>query len=129
MGLADGLEIPPTFGISTSRIKILRAGGLEDMARPKGAAEDDADAARLDARVIGPKDCVICVAASGNTVYPVTIMSVARELGAVTIGMSNNDDTKLLAGSDIPVSCRRRQKSLRAQPGLGPARPRKSRLT
>ena len=103
MGLADGLEIPPTFGISTSRIKILRAGGLEDMARPKGAAEDDADAARLDARVIGPKDCVICVAASGNTVYPVTIMSVARELGAVTIGISNNDDTKLLAGSDIPV--------------------------
>ncbi len=103
MALADGLEIPPTFGISTSRIKILRAGGLEDMAQPRGEAEDDADAARKDAAVIAPQDCVICIAASGNTVYPVTIMKIAKQLGAVTIGMSNNDATALITGSDIPV--------------------------
>jgi len=34
--MADGLEITPTFGIPISQIKILRAGGLEDMSRPKG---------------------------------------------------------------------------------------------
>lgn len=103
MGLADGLEIPPTFGISTSRIKILRAGGLEDMARPKGEAEDDEDAARRDAEVIGPNDCVICLAASGNTIYPVTIMNIAKKRGATTIGISNNDSTLLIDGADIPV--------------------------
>ncbi|PCJ74277.1 MAG: N-acetylmuramic acid 6-phosphate etherase [Rhodobacteraceae bacterium] len=103
MGLADGLEIPPTFGISTSRISILRAGGLEDMAKPKGEAEDDAEAATRDAASIGPNDCVICLAASGNTVYPVTIMNIAKARGATTIGISNNDDTLLITGSDIPV--------------------------
>lgn len=103
MGLADGLEIPPTFGVPTSRINILRAGGLEDMARPKGEAEDDEDAATRDAANIGPNDCVICLAASGNTVYPVTIMKIAKERGATTIGISNNDGTLLITGSDIPV--------------------------
>ena len=103
MALADGFEIPPTFGISTPRIKILRAGGLQDLARPKGKAEDDADAARLDGAVIGPRDCVICLAASGSTIYPVTIMNIASELGATTIGIANNDDTALITGSDIPV--------------------------
>ncbi len=103
MGLADGLEIPPTFGISTSRISILRAGGLEDMAKPKGEAEDDGVAATRDAADIGPNDCVICLAASGNTVYPVTIMNIAKARGATTIGISNNDGALLITGADIPV--------------------------
>lgn len=103
MGLADGLEIPPTFGIPTSRIKILRAGGLEDMAKPRGEAEDNALAAIQDAGIIAKGDCVICLAASGNTVYPVTIMNVAHERGATTIGISNNADTLLIDGSHIPV--------------------------
>lgn len=102
-GMADGLEITPTFGIPIEQVCILRAGGLDDMSRPKGYAEDDVAAARADAAVIAPGDCVICLAASGNTTYPVTIMEVAKARGAVTIGMANNPGTKLLAGADIPV--------------------------
>ena len=101
--LADGLEIPPTYGISESRIHILRAGGFENMTVPKEGAEDDAQAAAQDAEVIGANDCVICLAASGNTIYPVTILNIARERGATTIGLANNPDTKLLVGADIPV--------------------------
>ena len=101
--LADGLEVPPTFGVPSSRIKIFRAGGFEDMTVPKEGAEDDADEARDAASVIGPDDCVICMAASGNTIYPNVIMNIARARGATTIGVSNNPDTLLLAGSDIPV--------------------------
>ncbi len=102
-GMADGLEITPTFGVPISQIRILRAGGLEDMSRPKGDAEDDEEAARADAEVIAPGDCVICLAASGNTAYPAAVMNSARKRGAVTIGISNNPGTKLLAGSDIPI--------------------------
>jgi len=101
--LADGLEIPPTFGVPATRIHILRAGGFENMTVPKEGAEDDADEAREAADVIGPEDCVICMAASGNTIYPNVIMEIARERGATTIGVSNNPDTLLLQGSDIPV--------------------------
>ncbi|MCP3972393.1 MAG: N-acetylmuramic acid 6-phosphate etherase [Rhodobacteraceae bacterium] len=102
-GMADGLEITPTFGVPISQIRILRAGGLEDMSRPKGHAEDNAEAARADADVIGAGDCVICLAASGNTTYPVTIMNIANERGAVTISISNNPDTLLLRDADIAV--------------------------
>ncbi|MCF6272182.1 MAG: N-acetylmuramic acid 6-phosphate etherase [Rhodobacteraceae bacterium] len=100
--LADGLEIPPTFGIPSARIHILRAGGFDDLTEPKEGAEDDVDAATRDAAVIGAKDCVICMAASGNTIYPNTIMDIAKARGAITIGIANNPGTRLLE-ADIPV--------------------------
>lgn len=100
--LADGLEIPPTFGIPAERIHILRAGGFDNMTVPKEGAEDDAEAAARDAAVIKRGDCVICLAASGNTIYAVTIMEIARERGATTIGIANNPGTRLLE-ADIPV--------------------------
>ena len=102
-GMADGLEITPTFGVPISQIKILRAGGLEDLSRPKGEAEDNVAAAQLDASVIKAGDCVICLAASGSTAYTITILKLAQEKGAVTIGISNNPDTELLSHADIPI--------------------------
>lgn len=102
-GMADGLEITPTFGVPISQIKILRAGGLEDLSRPKGEAEDNVAAAQLDASVIEAGDCVICLAASGSTAYTITILKLAQEKGAVTIGISNNPDTALLSHADIPI--------------------------
>ena len=102
-GMADGLEITPTFGVPISQIRILRAGGLEDLSRPKGMAEDNIDAARKDAAIIQSGDCVICLAASGNTSYTATVLEEAHKRGATTIGMANNPNTALLTGSDIPI--------------------------
>ena len=102
-GMADGLELTPTFGIPISQIKILRAGGIQDMLQPKGNMEDNKLAAISDAEIIEPGDCVICLAASGNTTYPSVIMKIAKKVGATTIGIANNPDTELLVGSDIPV--------------------------
>ena len=101
--MADGLEITPTFGIPITQIRILRAGGLEDMSRPKGEMEDSEEAAIKDGQIIEPGDCVICLAASGNTNYPVTIMEICKKRGATTIGIANNPNTKLLENSDIPI--------------------------
>jgi len=101
--MADGLEITPTFGVPLSQVRLLRAGGLEGLSCPKGSVEDDSGIAADDASIIEANDCVICLAASGSTVYPVTVMHAARERGAVTIGISNNPDTVLLTDSDIPV--------------------------
>lgn len=102
MGLADGLEIPPTYGVANDRITILRAGGVDDIVRPTGAAEDDEEEATRHAASITGNDCVICLAASGNTPYAVKILSLAKARGAMTIGMSNNPGTRLL-DADIPV--------------------------
>ncbi len=100
--MADGLEIPPTFGIDAGRIHILRAGGLKDLSVSQEGAEDNAEEAAEAAAVIGPRDVVICLAASGNTIYPVTVMEIARARGATTIGISNNPEGRLLA-ADIAV--------------------------
>ena len=102
-GMADGLELTPTFGIPIAQIKILRAGGIQDMSHPKGNMEDNKLAAISDAEIIKPGDCVICLAASGNTTYPSVIMKIAKKVGATTIGISNNPDTELLLASDIPI--------------------------
>ena len=102
-GMADGLELTPTFGIPISQIKILRAGGIQDMSQPKGNMEDNKSAAISDAEIIEPGDCVICLAASGNTTYPSVIMEIAKKMGATTIGIANNPGSELLVGSDIPV--------------------------
>lgn len=102
-GLADGLELTPTFGIPIDRIKILRAGGLDDLSRPRGEAEDDEAAALQDGAIINAGDCVICLAASGNTPYAVRMLALARERGARTIGIANNPGTQLLAKADIAI--------------------------
>ncbi len=101
--LADGLEIPPTFGLPLERILILRAGGFENMTVPKEGAEDDTEAAARDAAPIAAGDCVVSLAASGNTIYPVTIQRIARERGATTIGIANNPGTRLLEEAEIPI--------------------------
>ena len=87
--MADGLELTPTFGIPISQIKILRAGGLEDMSKPKGNMEDNVSAALTDAQIISSGDCVICLAASGNTTYPEVIMKKAKELAN---NLRNNEE-------------------------------------
>ncbi len=101
--LADGLEIPPTFGIPAERIHILRAGGYENMTRPREGAEDDATEAAAHAAVIGERDCVLCLAASGNTIYPNVVLDTARARGAFTIGMANNPGSRLLAEADLAI--------------------------
>ena len=49
MGLADGLELPGTFGIDKHAIRILLAGGQASLTDLAGISEDDHQAAKRDA--------------------------------------------------------------------------------
>ena len=101
--MADGLELTPTFGIPISQIKILRAGGLQDMSQPKGNMEDNKLAAISDAEIIEPGDCVF-VCGKWKYDLPSVIMKIAKKVGATTIGIANNPDTELLV-APIYQSC------------------------
>lgn len=105
MALADALELPGTYGLSPERIKVLLAGGLDDMTRMPGGPEDDAMAARAEIAAvgIGPQDCLIALTASGNTPYPLAAAAAARDAGASTIGIANNPDVPLFDLVDVPV--------------------------
>ena len=105
MALADGLELPGTFGIPGERIAILIAGGPANFHELANGAEDDADLAASDVRnaEIGAGDCLIVLSASGATPYALGALRAAKARGAAIIGLANNAQTPLLLESDVPV--------------------------
>ena len=105
MALADGAELPGTYGIGREQIVILLAGGLGQLPGLPGGPEDDGEAARreLAALAVGPKDCVIALTASGSTPYPLAAVEAGRTAGAATIGIANNPDVPLFDLVDVGI--------------------------
>ena len=105
MALADGLELPGTYGIAPDRIKILLAGGAAMLSEMTGGPEDDAqDAAEAVAAArAGKADCLIALTASGYTPYPMAAVEAARAAGAATIGISNNRDAPIFDRVDVAI--------------------------
>ncbi|WP_269071842.1 N-acetylmuramic acid 6-phosphate etherase [Rhizobium sp. C4] len=105
MALADGLELPGTFGLSRADVKILLAGGVASLSDLAGGYEDDEALALsdLDAAGVADGDCVVCITASGSTPYTLAIARAARDRGAAVIGIANNRDAALHALSDVAV--------------------------
>ncbi|WP_137151574.1 N-acetylmuramic acid 6-phosphate etherase [Devosia sp. FKR38] len=105
MALADGAELPGTYGIGRDRIVVLLAGGLGQLPGLPGGPEDDAEAARRELAevAVGPKDCVIALTASGSTPYPLAAVEAGRAAGAKTIGIANNPNVPLFALVDVGI--------------------------
>jgi len=72
---------------------------------PQEAVEDDASAgaADMDNLAVTATDAVVGLAASGRTPYTIGAMVRARELGAVTIGVSCNPEALLSRHVDYPI--------------------------
>lgn len=105
MAMADGLEMPGTYGITSEQAPILLAGGEESLRLLAGGYEDDVDLAAADVAAldIDAADCMIAVAASGSTRYTVHAAELARARGAAVIAIANNAGTPLLAGADVAI--------------------------
>ncbi|MGJ8572000.1 MAG: N-acetylmuramic acid 6-phosphate etherase [Hoeflea sp.] len=105
MAMADGLELPGTFGLPSDRVKILLAGGLASLSDMLGGTEDDSLQGLSDVQSagIGPNDCLIAVSASGSTPYTVAALVQASRSGAKTIAIANNPDAPLLKSADVAI--------------------------
>jgi N-acetylmuramic acid 6-phosphate etherase len=105
IGVQDGVELPPTFGWPYERLGYLIAGGREALMRAVEGAEDSAENAKTDADDLNitSADIVIGLAASGRTRYTIAALTMARERGALTVGIANNRDTPLLAAAEYPI--------------------------
>jgi N-acetylmuramic acid 6-phosphate etherase len=103
LAVQDAAELPPTFAFE--RTLVLIAGGSGAGAAAREDAEDDAAAAAaaVDDGEVGPDDALLALAASGRTPYTVAAARRARERGACTVGITNNDRTPLLEVVAIPV--------------------------
>lgn len=105
LGVLDAAECPPTFGVPYDQVQGIIAGGNERMFRA-GENEEDKYEKGCEAIVehgVTSKDVVVGISAAGNAAYVVGAMDAAKKLGAVTIGISSNPDTKILNAADIPI--------------------------
>ena len=105
LAVQDGAELLPTYGWPVERLVYLMAGGEAALIHAVEGAEDDRDAAAEAVRVhgVGAADVVICVAASGGTPFTVAVAEAARAAGALTIGLANNADARLLTAVEHPI--------------------------
>lgn len=103
MAAADALELPGTFGIPASRIRILMAGGQPSSSLMPGTSEDDTDEAARVATCIRAGDCLIVLSASGATPYALALARAAQATGARVIAIANTADAALFAHADLAI--------------------------
>ncbi|HET7626821.1 MAG TPA: N-acetylmuramic acid 6-phosphate etherase [Bacillales bacterium] len=104
LGILDASECPPTFGVSPLLVNGLIAGGEMALKHSIEDAEDDEDAGRAEIlEEVEEGDAVVGIAASGWTPYVIGAVTAAREKGAVTVGLSCNENTKLSECVQYPI--------------------------
>ncbi len=106
LGVLDAAECPPTFHVPPDLVQGIIAGGEAALARATEATEDDPEAGRRDlaARGFRASDALVGIAASGRTPYVLGAVAAARELGALTIGISCTPDSELATRVKIAIT-------------------------
>ena len=105
IAMLDASELPPTYGINASMVRVIMAGGERAFFAAAEGAEDDEDAA-IDAinREVHADDAVVGIAASGTTPFTVAAIRRANMLGALTVGITSNANSPLAADADIAIA-------------------------
>lgn len=106
LAMLDAAECPPTFHVAPDLVEGIMAGGEAALARAAEANEDEPQAGRRDlaARAFSPRDALVGIAASGRTPYVLGAVAAARELGALTIGISCTPDSELARAVEIAIT-------------------------
>ncbi len=105
LGVLDASEIPPTFGMPSSLVVGLIAGGETALRNPVENAEDDIEKGwqELQERNINQNDTVIGIAASGTTPYVIGALRNARANGILTASVSCNPDSPIAQEAEIRI--------------------------
>ncbi len=104
IAMLDAAELPPTFGIDPSRVRVLMAGGERAYFSAVEGAEDDDEAAIAEVeREVVAEDAVIGIAASGTTPYTVAAIRKANMIGALTVSITSQQNSPLAQDADIAI--------------------------
>jgi N-acetylmuramic acid 6-phosphate etherase len=106
LGVLDAAECPPTFRVPPDLVQGIIAGGERALARATEASEDSEELGARDLieRGFTAKDALVGIAASGRTPYVLGAMDLAREIGALTVGISCTPDSELAKRVEIAVT-------------------------
>ena len=105
LAVQDGAELMPTFNWPDEKLLLLLAGGKDALLHAVEGAEDEVAHAEhlVRAHAIAAPDVLIAVAASGTTPFTLSCLRVAKQSGALAVGIANNRDTPLLTEADCPI--------------------------
>jgi N-acetylmuramic acid 6-phosphate etherase len=105
IAMLDAAELSPTFGIDSSLVRVIMAGGERAFLAAAEGAEDDEDAAiaAIEQDVVAD-DAVVGIAASGTTPYTVSAIRKANMIGALTVGITSNPGSPLAQEADIAIT-------------------------
>lgn len=105
LAVQDGAELVPTFNWPQDRLLLLMAGGSDALLKSIEGAEDETEQAiRLTrSHSVSQSDALVAVAASGTTPFTVACLREAKQRGALTVGVANNQSTPLLDEADCPI--------------------------
>ncbi|MBN2182284.1 MAG: N-acetylmuramic acid 6-phosphate etherase [Sedimentisphaerales bacterium] len=106
LGVLDASECPPTFGVSTSMVQGIIAGGRRALVRAVEGAEDLADdgAKAIEKKKIAAKDVVMGIAACGMTPFVKGALKQARKKGAGTIFLTCAPEAVKNSTADIVIN-------------------------
>ena len=106
LGVLDASECPPTYGTDPDLVQAYIAGGDVALRTAVEGCEDDS---RSGAQLILDKgvtagDVVVGITASGSTPYVLGAIDQAREIGAATIGIVTNPNSRLSELCEICIA-------------------------
>lgn len=106
LGILDAYECPPTFGVDPSMVQGYIAGGDEAIRHDVEDCEDNEELGRQDVKKVGvtASDVVVGIAASGRTPYVLGAVRQAADIGARTIGITNNPNSLLKKEAEICIA-------------------------
>lgn len=106
LGVLDASECPPTYGTDSEMVQALIAGGDAALRKAIEGCEDDtvAGVRLIEDHCITGRDVVVGITASGRTPFVLSAMEAAKAKGVVTIGITNNHDTKLHKICDVCIT-------------------------
>lgn len=106
LGVLDASECPPTYNTPPEMVQGLIAGGDVALRRSIERAEDDEAQGQFDlgAHEFRAGDALVGIAASGRTPYVLGGVKYARELGALTIGLSCVPGSLLAVAAELAIT-------------------------
>lgn len=106
LGVLDASECPPTFGVDPSLVQGHIAGGDVALRVAVEGCEDDEEEgiALIERCGVTDKDAVVGISASGSAAFVIAGLRKAGAMGAATIGVVNNEHSKLSEVCDICIA-------------------------
>jgi N-acetylmuramic acid 6-phosphate etherase len=105
LGVLDAAECGPTFSVTDDQVLAFIAGGDRAIKHAVEGAEDDFEAGENELKAVALKalDAVVGIAASGRTPYVLGGLAYAKQVGALTVGLTSNPNSEISKEVDHPI--------------------------